>query len=225
MVSMKNWNREKLEKIYNDFLGNQDADDPKVKKSLAIVAAASELFAVHGYRKTSMSQVAKQAGIAKGTLYLYFATKADLMVRVITEEKKQYLEGQLVLFDEKMAPRERLRIWLRTILTMAAKMPVTSRLMRGDREIMMVMAEMSTDMRDKTEEMRMDFLMDVIDMAGAPHKWTKEEVADRAKAFMGLIYVSGYFAEVQYRGGLELDRFAGILADMLVDGLAGDTKE
>lgn len=48
-----------------------------------IVAAASELFVERGYRGTTMSDVARAAGVSERTVYVRFATKADLLKRAI----------------------------------------------------------------------------------------------------------------------------------------------
>lgn len=47
-------------------------------KSDIILDAADRLFARFGYRRTAMDDVAAEAGVAKGTLYLYFDSKAAL---------------------------------------------------------------------------------------------------------------------------------------------------
>lgn len=44
----------------------------------AILDAAVRLFARYGYRRTAMEEVAREAGVAKGTTYLYFDTKEAL---------------------------------------------------------------------------------------------------------------------------------------------------
>ncbi len=48
-----------------------------------IVAAASELFVTDGYHGTTMSAVAKAAGVSDRTVYVRFATKAELLKRAI----------------------------------------------------------------------------------------------------------------------------------------------
>ena len=48
-----------------------------------IVQAALKVFDRDGFEAAKMSDIAKEAGVAKGTLYLYFDTKADLMEGVI----------------------------------------------------------------------------------------------------------------------------------------------
>ena len=47
-------------------------------KTEAILAAAVKLFTQFGFRRTSMDDIARDAGVAKGTLYLYFAGKAEV---------------------------------------------------------------------------------------------------------------------------------------------------
>ncbi|WP_432478321.1 TetR/AcrR family transcriptional regulator [Nocardioides sp. GXQ0305] len=48
-----------------------------------IVAAARELFVAHGYRGTTLTDVARAAGVAERTIYVRFATKAELLKRVV----------------------------------------------------------------------------------------------------------------------------------------------
>ena len=47
-------------------------------KAETILDAAERLFVRHGYRKSSMDDVAREAGIAKGTVYLHYAGKEAL---------------------------------------------------------------------------------------------------------------------------------------------------
>lgn len=57
-----------------------------------IIAAALTLFAERGFAATKLDDVAKAAGISKGTVYLYFATKEDLFRAIVRQELVQSLE-------------------------------------------------------------------------------------------------------------------------------------
>lgn len=57
-----------------------------------IVAAALALFAERGYGATKLDDVARAAGIAKGTVYLYFPTKEALFQAVVRQELLPVLE-------------------------------------------------------------------------------------------------------------------------------------
>ncbi len=62
----------------------------------AILDAASELIQRWGYNKTTVDDIARKAGVAKGTIYLHWKTRDDLFqalmareTRVITEDIQQ----------------------------------------------------------------------------------------------------------------------------------------
>jgi AcrR family transcriptional regulator len=55
----------------------KDATGPREKHE-AILAAALTLFGHYGYRRTSIDDIAQEAGIAKGTVYLYFKSKEEI---------------------------------------------------------------------------------------------------------------------------------------------------
>jgi AcrR family transcriptional regulator len=50
-----------------------------------ITAAALDLFVERGYAATRLEDVAERAGVAKGTVYLYFANKSELFKAVVRE--------------------------------------------------------------------------------------------------------------------------------------------
>jgi AcrR family transcriptional regulator len=50
-----------------------------------IIEAALELFVTRGFNATRLDDVANQAGISKGTLYLYFSSKEDLFRAVVQQ--------------------------------------------------------------------------------------------------------------------------------------------
>jgi len=55
----------------------------KLHRQEEILAAAFDVFAAHGYEATRIDEVARQAGIAKGTIYLYFRDKERLFRAVV----------------------------------------------------------------------------------------------------------------------------------------------
>ena len=55
----------------------------KEKMNQSIMQAAQRAFVMHGFHKTTMDKIAKEAGIAKGTLYLYFDSKESLSQHIM----------------------------------------------------------------------------------------------------------------------------------------------
>lgn len=57
-----------------------------------LLDAALELFVERGFAATRMEEVAALAGVSKGTLYLYYASKEDLLKAVIRERLSNEIE-------------------------------------------------------------------------------------------------------------------------------------
>jgi TetR/AcrR family fatty acid metabolism transcriptional regulator len=63
--------------------------DPE--KSRQIIEAAVRVFARNGYYNSRVSDIAREAGIASGTIYLYFKTKNDILVTLFREKMAAFV--------------------------------------------------------------------------------------------------------------------------------------
>lgn len=66
----------------------RDPDKPQ-----QIVDAAVRVFARNGYYNSRVSDIAREAGIASGTIYLYFKTKDEILVTLFREKMAAWVEG------------------------------------------------------------------------------------------------------------------------------------
>ena len=57
----------------------------KESRPAEIIEAALELFVANGFKATKLDDVAKQAGVSKGTVYLYFESKEALFREVVSQ--------------------------------------------------------------------------------------------------------------------------------------------
>jgi TetR/AcrR family acrAB operon transcriptional repressor len=64
-----------------------------------ILDAASDLFLHYGYDKTTVSDIAREAGVSKGAIYLHFESKDALLEALITQETMIYAEKWFALID------------------------------------------------------------------------------------------------------------------------------
>jgi TetR/AcrR family fatty acid metabolism transcriptional regulator len=55
------------------------------RRRAQILAAASRVFARQGFHRTTVREVAREAGLADGTIYLYFASKQDLLLALLAQ--------------------------------------------------------------------------------------------------------------------------------------------
>jgi TetR/AcrR family fatty acid metabolism transcriptional regulator len=57
-----------------------------------ILEAAVKVFARQGFYQSTIAQIAKEAGVADGTIYLYFKNKDDILVHFFSYRTKQVFE-------------------------------------------------------------------------------------------------------------------------------------
>jgi TetR/AcrR family fatty acid metabolism transcriptional regulator len=89
-------------------LRNQNAD-----KRIRITDAAVEVFAEKGFHQARISDIAKKAGVADGTIYLYFKNKEDLLLSVFEEKMDFLLEGLGEAIAQVDDPVEKIRRFAR----------------------------------------------------------------------------------------------------------------
>lgn len=86
--------------------GRADAARPKRER---ILRAATKVFARKGFYATKVSEVAKAAGVADGTIYLYFKNKDDLLVSLFEDRIDRLLETLEAELAARPSPEARLR--------------------------------------------------------------------------------------------------------------------
>lgn len=64
-----------------------------------ILNAAAELFTHYGFDKTTVSDIARTAGISKGAIYLHFESKDTLLEALVIRELKSYSEKWLAMLE------------------------------------------------------------------------------------------------------------------------------
>ena len=75
----------------------------------AILRAAARVFARSGYFNAKVSDVARTAGVADGTVYLYFKNKDDLLTSIFSWAMGEFISSAKSALAEVADPREKLR--------------------------------------------------------------------------------------------------------------------
>ena len=74
-----------------------------------IISGAERAFLDNGYELTSMDAVAKQAGVARGSVYNHFSSKEELFLAVMRRGTAEFVERSLRHDADSKPPLERLR--------------------------------------------------------------------------------------------------------------------
>jgi TetR/AcrR family fatty acid metabolism transcriptional regulator len=75
----------------------------------SILKAATKVFAQHGFFQSQVADVARVAGVAAGTVYLYFKGKDDLLVSIFERSMKDVLAEGRAAVEGVASPEARLR--------------------------------------------------------------------------------------------------------------------
>ena len=67
----------------------RDPDKPQ-----QIIEAAVRVFARKGYYNSRVADIAREAGIAAGTIYLYYETKDDILVTLFRDKMAEFVDAQ-----------------------------------------------------------------------------------------------------------------------------------
>jgi AcrR family transcriptional regulator len=107
-------------------------------KRRQIIDGARRMFLAQGFDAASMSEIAREAGVSKGTLYVYFKSKEELFEAIVEEQCREQAE-QIFTFDQAADIESELRrlgeefsrfmsrpggvSTLRTVIAIAERMP------------------------------------------------------------------------------------------------------
>ena len=85
-------------------------------KKNRILEVSGKLFMTYGFKRVSMEEIAKNAGVGKGTVYQLFCTKQELMLSTIDfiSEQMGGVVGN-IMTDEDFSPIEKLQLFLKTV--------------------------------------------------------------------------------------------------------------
>ena len=78
-------------------------------KRTQIIVTGKELFWKFGFKRVTIEEIAREAGVSKMTFYKYFSNKTELAIVVLDEVFETSLEKVRKLHDEHISPAETLK--------------------------------------------------------------------------------------------------------------------
>jgi AcrR family transcriptional regulator len=101
-------------------------DAAKQERRKALLCSAAHLFASHDFDSVSVAGIAKGAGLAKGTVYLYFGTKEALFLQLLSGEMAEWFNESAVALADGVSSASEVAHVIASTLT---KRPVLPRLL------------------------------------------------------------------------------------------------
>ena len=188
-----------------------------------ILEAAITVFAEQGYFQSTIAQIAKEAGVADGTIYLYFKNKDDILVQFYQYKTRQIFERFRDAVSQPATAEEKLRCLIGVHLQEFQK----------DRSMAIVyQAEIHQNRRLGNEQIKemskmyRNIISEVVELG-------QDEGTIRKDLYMGLVkrFINGAVDEVinswiHSGGQYDLVSMADPLVDLFIRGIggAGDTE-
>jgi len=181
-----------------------------------ILDAAITVFAEQGFFQSTIAQIAKEAGVADGTIYLYFKNKDDILVQFYQYKTRQIFERFREAVSKPASAEEKLRCLIRVHLQEFQK----------DRSMAIVyQAEthqnrtLGTELIKEMSKMYRDLISEIVELG-------QEEGSIRRDLYMGLVkrFINGAVDEVinswiHSGGKYDLVTMADPLVDLFIMGI------
>jgi TetR/AcrR family fatty acid metabolism transcriptional regulator len=105
------------------FMATKDVKESKEDKKVRILDSAMRVFARSGFYNSTISDVAKAAEVAEGTIYLYFKNKDDLLISIFEHSMDLFIAEARRDLEGVKDPSERLKRFLSLHLRLVQKNP------------------------------------------------------------------------------------------------------
>lgn len=189
----------------------------KSEKYQTILDSAGAVFAEHGFYKATISQIAAKAGVADGTLYLYFKNKDDILYQYISYKTEIVFEKMRAAVEKGKNAEEKLRLLIRCHLEEFQRDKHMAVIFQSEARYL---RDIQSQIKD-ISKMYLDLLSDIIEQG-------QIEGAMRQDLFVGLVKrfivgaVEGVISTwVTADGRYDLVSMADPLVDLYLTGVKG----
>lgn len=138
---------------------------PKGTRRDRVLAAGSDLFARWGFDKTSVDDIAREAGISKGAVYLEFPGKEELFRAVLYRELGRHMEDWLRRFEADPGEWSFARMFQHSLAAIQAN-PLVRALLTRDRRVFGSFLRQDSDLFSAVISLRAE-LFEQLQKAGA----------------------------------------------------------
>jgi TetR/AcrR family fatty acid metabolism transcriptional regulator len=181
-----------------------------------ILEAAVTVFAQSGFHESTISQIARAAGVADGTIYLYFKNKDDILVHFFNYKTRQVFACFREEVDQAQTAVDKLRNLIRRHLDEFQKDRFMAVLYQAETHRINRLAE---DQIHEMHKMYLDLIAEIVEQG-------QVEGAIRRDLYVGLVkrYIIGGVDEVintwlHSDGKYDLTSMADPLVDLFIRGI------
>jgi len=199
------------------FSGQVEFSESRPGKGEAILQAAWKLIRHYGYRKTTIAEIAEAAEVGKGTVYLYFRSKDEILLALVDATNERITRDLERIAAGGGRPADRLRDSL--LHRVMRIYDLVHRYPHGEEVITSIKPAIVRRI-DRHVRAQGDILEGIIQAGCATGDFAVEDPGAIGQTLAGLFEL---LTPPYYRFGTrkDLERFAGQVVDLLLSGLRG----
>ncbi|NEQ40541.1 MAG: TetR/AcrR family transcriptional regulator [Okeania sp. SIO3I5] len=161
---------------------------PEKQTRTTILQTAQRLFAKHGYDGTTIRELAKQAGVAEGTLFHYFSNKKKILIELATEGWVEILTDLLTELSEMSSYKAVAQVMRRRMLNISHNADMM--------KVCFLEAQFHPELRDQIQSEVIGKMTDVAEafFATAMERGVYRQMNPKlvARVFVGMFAIAGF---------------------------------
>lgn len=190
------------------------------EREALILQAAEEVLTEKGYYETSIDEIAARVGIAKGTVYLHFPSKEDLVVAIFMRDMQLLIENVTEIVIQEQSASEKMRAILHCIYgkVYAKRMRLLFR-MTNNVESLHQWKEHGKKLVGVWEKLG-QMISDVLEQGKASGEFTNEVPTQVMLSTFFCLLSPRSYERLVLEGKMEVDELAAYLEHMYFKGIA-----
>ena len=191
------------------------------EKYYRIINAATKIFAKKGFYQAKVSDIAREAQVADGTIYLYFENKDDILISLFEEQMKLVLENMRTQVSEERDPVKKIEKFAVTHLRLIESNKNVAEIIQVE------LRQSSKFMKEYKNEGFMEYLnliAEIIEEGQKKGVFSMKIIPDIAKrAFFGALDEMSRFWVLSSRKKYDIETAAKQISGYFLKGLMNNT--
>jgi len=189
------------------------------EKYYRIIQAATKMFARKGFYKTRISEIAMEAQVADGTVYIYFENKDDILISLFEEQMKVVIDNMVGQISREDDPVKKLEKFALIHLQLIEQNPDMAEIIQVE------IRQSSKFMKEYKNEkfaQYLDLIGDIVREGQETGVFKKEVIPGMAKrAFFGALDEMSRFWVLSTRKQYDIRTAAKQISEYFLNGIQG----
>lgn len=181
-----------------------------------ILEVARRHFERYDYKRTVIDDIVQEVGIAKGTFYLHFSSKRELLLAVIDDIQRQSLLVFQELVKKELTPGELMREMLEWVAKVMMEQPLAERLLILDSDHWIVREIMTREDMQQQLQVSLSFFRNLVKEGIDAGEFRPEVDLEVAPFLFGAAKVLFANREMATQGLIDIDKFIQGIIEMVM---------